>query len=200
MKPAGEVVHRSDFEVRDVDASIGRSLVERFHYAGGASNTYVHLHGLFQTGGEECLGVAWWLPPTRAAAEATSPSRWRGVLSLSRLVIAPQVPKNAATLLLSRSRKLIDRKTWPVFVTYADSWRGHTGAIYLADNWIYCGETKPQRTYVIAGRMTARKAGPKTRTHAEMIALGAEMVGSFPKRKFVHTPPGVMPCLAAMLM
>jgi hypothetical protein len=35
------------------------------------------------------------------------------------------------------------------------------------------------------GVMTARKAGPTTRTHAEMVALGAECIGSFAKHKFV---------------
>ena len=70
-------------------------------------------------------------------------------------------------------------------VTYADEWRGHTGAIYRADNWSYAGRTKPERTYVLDGRMIARKAGPKTRTHAEMLALGAKLVGSFAKHKYV---------------
>ena len=64
-------------------------------------------------------------------------------------------------------------------------WRGHTGAIYKADNWTYCGKTKAERTYCVGGRMTARKAGGKTRTHAEMLALGAELVGTFAKHKFI---------------
>ena len=72
-----------------------------------------------------------------------------------------------------------------VLVTYADEWRGHSGAVCRADNWQYQGRTKPERTYQINGRMTARKAGRVTRTHAEMLALGAEMVGAFAKHKFV---------------
>lgn len=83
---------------------------------------------------------------------------------------------------------MIDRAAWPCLVTYADEWRGHTGAIYLGDNWEYVGRTQPQRTYQINGRMVARKAGGRTRTHAQMLALGAEMVGSFAKRKFVRKP------------
>jgi hypothetical protein len=75
-------------------------------------------------------------------------------------------------------------------LTYADDWRGHTGAIYRADNWIYCGKTKPERTYLINGRMTARKAGGTTRTHAEMLALGAELAGSFSKHKFKKISDG----------
>ena len=169
--------------------SIARDMIERFHYAAGASNTATFLHGLFRDGDifeEQCKGVCWWIPPTKSAALATYPPNWKGVICLSRLVIAPDVPTNAATFLLSRSRRMIDREIWPCLVTYADQWRGHTGAIYRADNWTYVGLTKPERTYVKDGRMMSRKAGPKTRTHAEMLALGAVCVGSFSKHKFVR--------------
>ena len=181
-------LRKSDWEVRPVDIAVARRMVEANHYAAGASNTATYLHGLFRAGeifDEQCEGVAWWIPPTRAAAEATFPENWQGVLALSRLVIRPGIPKNACTFLLARSRRLIDPKLWPCLVTYADDWRGHTGAIYRADNWTYIGKTKPERTYCVDGRMTARKAGGKTRTHAQMLALGADLVGTFAKHKFV---------------
>lgn len=175
----------SEWAVRPVPITIARRLVETHHYAKGAANTATYLHGLYSTLSDEvCLGVAWWIPPTKGAAQATYPERWTGVLSLSRLVIAPGVPKNACTFLLARSRKLIDPMKWPCLVTYADDWQGHTGGIYRADNWVYVGKTKPERTYRIEGRMVSRKAGGKTRTHAEMLALGAELVGSFAKHNY----------------
>lgn len=180
----GAHLRADEWEVKDVPLSTARTLVTLFHYAAGGSNTRVATHGLFRRGSDECLGVAWWIPPTKTAAFATYPADWQAVLSLSRLVIAPGVPTNAATFLLSRSRKMLPSR-WRCLVTYADQWRGHTGAIYKADNWVPAGTTKPERTYVLNGRMIARKAGPKTRTHAEMLALGAEMAGSHAKYKFV---------------
>lgn len=176
----------ADYEVRTVPLAVCQALVTAHHYAKGGSNTATYRHGLFRVGSDACLGITWWLPPTKNAAKATFPLRWQGVLCLSRLVIVPDVPKNAATFLLSRSRKMIDRDAWPALVTYADTWQGHTGGIYKADNWDYIGQTKPERIYTINGRMVARKAGPKTRTHAEMIALGAVCLGSFAKHKFVR--------------
>lgn len=180
---------RRDWIVRTVDIGVARRMVEAYHYAKGASNTATFLHGLFHIGesvfDEQCLGVAWWIPPTKSAALATYPDNWQGVISLSRLVIVPGVPKNACTFLLGKSRALIDSGRWPCLVTYADEWRGHTGGIYRADNWEYQGKTKPERTYQINGVMTARKAGGKTRRHAEMLALGAQMVGAFSKHKYV---------------
>jgi len=82
--------------------------------------------------------------------------------------------------------RMIDRKRWQCLVTYADEWQGHTGGIYRATNWRYSGLTKPEAVYVLNGVMIARKAGPKTRTHSQMLELGAEMRGKFAKHKFVH--------------
>jgi hypothetical protein len=65
--------------------------------------------------------------------------------------------------------------------------------MYRAAGWEYVGLTKPERVYRIGGRMLSRKAGAKTRTHSEMLALGAECVGAFPKHKFrkvlIHSRP-----------
>lgn len=182
-------LRKVDWEVRPVSIDLARRMVRKHHYAKGASNTATHLHGLFLRGeifDEQCRGIAWWIPPTRSAAEATFPGRWQEVLCLSRLVILPDVPRNACSFLLARSRKMINRNVWPCLVTYADEWRGHTGAIYRADNWVYVGKTRPEATFQINGRMVSRKAGPHTRTLDEMTSLGAVMVGSFAKHKFTH--------------
>lgn len=182
-------LRREEWCVAGVNQDVAYRIVAEHHYAKGASNTATYLHGLYPSKWHwynECVGVAWWIPPTKSAAQATHPENWEGVLSLSRLAILPDTPKNAATFLLAGSRRLIDRDRWPVLLTYADEWRGHTGAIYRADNWEYAGLTKPERCYTIKGVMTARKAGGHTRTHAEMMALGAVCEGAFQKHKFVR--------------
>lgn len=180
-------LRKKDWEVAGVDQDTAHRLVRDNHYAKGASNTATYLHGLFPTGWHwysHCVGVAWWIPPTKSAAQAWAGELWEGVLSLSRLVIEPEVPSNACSFLISKSVRKIDRKQWHTLVTYADGWRGHTGAIYRAAGWEYCGETKPEAVYTIKGRMTARKAGARTRTHAEMMQLGAVFEGRFKKSRF----------------
>lgn len=179
-------LRRTDWRVETVALSLAKDLVAQFHYAAGGSNTATYRHGLFQNGCDICLGIAWWIPPTKSAALATYPGNWRGVLSLSRLAINPSVPKNGASFLLGKSMKLIDRERWPCLVTYADEMQGHTGQIYKATNWEACGMTKKEPTFFKDGRMIARKAGPKTRTRKEMEALGCEMVGKFAKHKYKH--------------
>ena len=188
MKPANGL-HKSEWKVRTVGLDVATALVEACHYAGGCANTATYRHGLFPSAAffdAECLGAALWIPPTKSAALATFPANWQGVLALSRLVLVPGLPTNSASFLLAGSMRLIDRERWPCLVTYADQWRGHVGTIYKATNWDYVGETKPQAVYTLDGRMVARKAGPKTRTKAEMLALGCVLEGRFSKHKYTH--------------
>lgn len=176
---------KSEFDVRDVPLNIAQELVAEHHYAKGGANTGTFTHGLFRKGEYECLGVAWWIPPTRSAAEATYHD-WRKVLSLSRLVIIPGVPKNAASFLLGKSVQIIRRTCqWECLVTYADTHQNHSGGIYRASNWEYMGLTAPERIYVDGnGRMVSRKIGPSTRTHDEMIQSGFRVDGKSAKHKF----------------
>lgn len=179
-------LRKEEWKVHDVPLSIAQDLTKKYHYSHGGSNTRTYSHGLFRINDNECMGIAWWIPPTKSAALATYPGNWRGVLSLTRLVIVPGVPKNACSFLLSRSMKLIDRERWPCLVTYADESQNHTGSIYKATNWTYVGKTKPEAMYTLNGRMIARKAGPKTRTKKQMLDMGAVLEGRFSKHKYVH--------------
>lgn len=184
VSPYSGRLRKSEWSVRKVPMRAASEFIREHHYAHGHSNTATYLHGLFDRDQRLC-GVAWWIPPTKSAALATCGDHpWTGVLALSRLACAPECPKNAATFLIGRSIRLIDRIRWPVLVTYADEWRGHTGHIYRASGWTYGGKTRPERTYVLGDRLIARKAGPRTRTHAEMLAMGARLVGSFAKHKY----------------
>lgn len=176
-----------EWEVREAPLHVARRLIEMFHYAHGSSKTAVYVHGLYRRGEDTVYGVAQWLPPTRVACESVNRKEWKRVLSLSRLVVRPDVPKNAASFLIARSIKLIraDRR-FASLVTYADESQGHTGAIYRATNWRYIGRTGPYIRWEdpLTGRQVAAQA-TKTRTVKEMLALGYEKTGRFYKHKFI---------------
>lgn len=187
MKPDRECLNKSEWEVRPIALTVAYELVHAYHYARSGSNTAVYLHGLFRRDDWlNCQGVAWWIPPTKSAAKATWSGDWTKVLSLSRLVVAPEVPTNGASFLIGESLRLIRADgEWECLVTYADVWRGHTGAIYRATNWEYLWLTAKEPTFTSAdGRLVARKAGGHTRTRAEMNALGHREIGKFAKHKF----------------
>ena len=187
----GRHLRACDWDVRTADRGVLVALVEQFHYSRSAANTAVYRHGLFLVDDGilgHPYGAALWMPPTKAAAVATAgEAGWLGVLSLSRLVVHPDVPTNGASFLLGRSMQLIDRDRWPVLVTYADAGRGHTGAIYRATNWTYAGEVPAGDTWIGPnGEQRGRKRGPRNLTAAEMEAEGFVRAPNLPKHKFVH--------------
>ena len=183
MKPTGPVARRCDYEVRDVPLLDASRLIRAEHYAGGCSNTAVFAHGLFR--GEALVGAALWLPPTKNCAKTVHPD-WRRVLSLSRLALLPGEPQNAESLLIGASlRKIRQSKRWAALVTFADESQGHTGTIYRATNWTYAGRTRPEPRWETAEGQQVSWLSTKSRTAAQMAALGHRMVGKFAKHKFV---------------
>lgn len=183
-------LRRSEWEVRALstktDLGLAQEMVARLHYARGGSKTATDLHGLYRVGGEICQGVAWWLPPTKPAALSVHQD-WRRVVALSRFVIEPGVPKNAATFLLSRAVRTLKREgRWAALVTYADEAVGHLGYIYRAANWTYVGRTGPYTRWVDGeGRQRAAYAA-RNRRKAEMEALGFKIDGRFYKHKYTY--------------
>jgi hypothetical protein len=182
VRPANPL-RAADWVVRPIDPMVGRALIARYHYAGGTSNTVTACHGLIHRESGAIRGVTWWIPPTRHAAAAHWPIP-EEVLALSRLVILPDVPTNAATFLLMRSAALLSAQ-WKCLLTYADTERGHTGGIYRAAGWEERGLSEPTDVWVDAkGRRVARKAGPNTRTHGAMRDMGHVFLGYFAKHRF----------------
>jgi hypothetical protein len=164
------------------------ALVRQWHYSGSTANTSTVRHGLLDAEGT-LQGAALWMPPTRDAARTISPDHWRHVLSLSRLVVAPDVPTNGASFLLGRAMRLLDRDRWPWLVTYADTRHGHSGAIYKATNWECWGPTRGAGDAWVGpdGEQRGRKRGGRTLRVAEMKALGFTQLPRCPKIKYVHT-------------
>jgi len=180
-----------EYEVRPIPSKgapfqAARQFIVDHHYSQGCSNTAVYAHGLYRRGEDELLGVAMWLPPTRVAAESVNKEEWRKVLSLTRLAVRPDVPSNAATFLMARGIRLIRQDgRFVSLVTYADEFRGHKGKIYRGANWTYVGKMKAQPRWEDADGKQVAKQATKTRTSAQMQALGYRMVGAFEKHKFI---------------
>ena len=172
----GERLRAADWRVDNIpEHGEAARLVREWHYSSSCPNTSTYRHGLYAAGLlTQCDGVAIWIPPTRAAGLAVNPTCPNGVLSLSRLVVAPWVPANGASFLLGRSMRLIDRQRWPTLLTFADTAQGHTGAIYLATNWRSDGEVPAGDVWELPdGSLCGRKRGG--------VTLTVE-----PKIRFVH--------------
>jgi len=176
----------SDYEVKPIPLKDGREFIAAHHYSQGSSHTAVYIHGLFRKGQDVLLGAAQWLPPTRRAAETVNKCHWRRVLSLSRLAVHSDIPTNGASFLMGRSIRLIKSEAkWVSLVTYADDFMKHTGQIYKATNWQYVGFMKGAPRWEDENGKQVSKQSTRTRTNAEMIALGYKKIGVFGKHKFI---------------
>ena len=182
------VARVADYEVRQIPHADGVAFIVEHHYSRSAANTSTYAHGLFRDG--ELVGAVLWIPPTKTCACSVVRGTgidWRGVLACSRLAVHPDEPLNAASLLLGRSMRAIDRDKWAALVTYADTRLGHTGSIYRATNWICFGETKAGDVWLGPdGEQRGRKRGPRTLLASEMIEMGFVKAPPMPKIKFVH--------------
>lgn len=185
---------RSEWETRAIGVAQARRFLERHHYARGTGNASVLTLGLYRKGApdSELKGVAVWLPPMRPAARYAA-SRLQvpedSVLALSRLAIAPEVPKNAASYLMAESRRRLRRDgRWKGLITWADAGQGHLGTIYKADNWIADGSTRTRSNWIDprTGRQVSPRQGfPGDRRNVRadsMAALG--YVRSTPSIKY----------------
>jgi hypothetical protein len=183
--------HAYDWDVLPIsNHGAAEHLIRTLHYSHSCPNTSTYRHGLYAVADgffAQLQGVALWIPPTKTAGQAIAGEDWQGVLSCSRLVVAPEVPKNGASFLLGRSMRLIDRERWPVLVTYADTNQGHTGAIYKATNWREDGPVPAGDVWETpGGQLVGRKRGGFTYTAAQMRAAGCSKRPSAPKIRFVH--------------
>lgn len=182
MKPDCPVARRSDYTFTQIPHALGALFIREYHYARGCSKTGV-MYGALRAG--FLVGVAQWLPPTKGCARAVH-NDWKRVLSLTRLAVHPDEPQNVASMLIAAAiRWLRASKRWVALVTFADESQGHTGAIYRATNWIDRGISGRYENWVdVEGRQVSTKCGPKSRTRAQMQALGYRSQGRFAKRRF----------------
>lgn len=187
MRHPGDNLNRRDWLVERAPHGEAVAAIHAWHYSKSAPNTG-QTFGLFARDTYPLAplsGVALWLPPTRRAAEAVAGDGWQGVLSLSRLAVAPELPRNAATFLLARSMRLLDRERWPVLLTYADTHHGHTGAIYKATGWQLDAVTNAGSYFVKDGRQVGRKRGSRNISAARLRSEGYVEVKA-DKLRFVH--------------
>lgn len=139
MTAPENALHARDWQVLPCAEYEAAGMVRTYHYARSSGARPTYAHGLYRVDewfGAEPMGSALWSNAIHLARRFDLPA---GPLMLARLVVHPDMPTNAASFLLARSMRLIDRETWPVLVTYADTALGHTGAIYKATNWEYDG-------------------------------------------------------------
>lgn len=184
MKHQGVNLDKAKYRVVPISHDLCSRLIRGTHYTKSTAKVSVYRHGMVENGAL-LRGGCLWMPPTKVAAESVCEDH-RKVICLSRLAISEVVPRNGASFLLGRSIRLIrEDARYSHLLTYADTWRKHTGSIYLATGWKLIGETRPTEVWVNRrGEVAGRKRGPKNLSRKEMSQMGYELLGKFPKLKF----------------
>ena len=178
-------VRRGEWEVRQIPHAPAKALIEETHYTRSCPRTAIRCDGLFRSDDDQLLGAVLWLPPTPPAARSVAVD-WHGVASCSRLAIAPEVPLNGASFLLGRSMRTLERR-WSTLLTYADTAREHTGAIYRATNWTFVGQVPGGERWIGPdGAQSGRKKAGRNITRRAMRDAGFTMITGAPLLKFVY--------------
>jgi hypothetical protein len=174
---------KTEWHIRTVHIDIVKRMVADLHYAKRGSSWAVYTFGLFLRGDPNCWGVTWWIPAPKLSVDKYNPGGYRTTLILSRMVVHPLVPTNGASFLLGASvRRIAFKGRYTYLMTYADTWKGHSGKVYQAANWDYQGESKPTEIWLdSAGVLASRYCNGRIKSRAQMEREGYHFLGRFSK-------------------
>jgi hypothetical protein len=113
---------------------------------------------------------------------------------LMRLVLLDEVPKNSESQFVGWCLRWLRKNTGVLAViSFADPRYGHTGIIYRAGNWVYCGLQKQDRPRLIIDgseihpRMAYDKYGTSsTKMLVEVMGLDVKLEPRTPKHRYVY--------------
>lgn len=164
-------------------------LVEAFHYAGSSPSAATVCYGFARKEApDDLLGAAIFRPAPLGSAKKECPDDPQAVLCLSRFVLVPDMPYNAASYFLSRCLQLLkSERRWASVLSYADTWQEHVGTIYKATNWESLGLTVPQPVWTLDGKFIGKRRGKKSLTDADLRAMGATFHGKFSKHIYRYS-------------
>jgi predicted GNAT family N-acyltransferase len=163
-----------------------REFVERHHYLGAKRFRCSYAFGLFDDGDliGACVFHGISAPETAVGAFGLARTDQDGLWELGRLVLrADKNGQNRASFFVRRAikelRKLTDVRA---MISYADS-SLHSGTVYKAAGFIYCGLTDKKCDFVVSGKTQERgstrgKEGewkPRTRKHRFILVFDTRL-------------------------
>ncbi len=138
---------KENFKVVQIKAEETYEWFKKLHYAKRLPITQ-YAFGLYEN---LCLiGVISYGNPTgRSVLEAmTSKNYEHPILELNRLCLLEN-KKNYASFLVGNSMKLLPKPN--IIISYADTSQNHSGYVYQATNFIYCGLSEKRTDWLLKG-------------------------------------------------
>lgn len=141
-----------NYKVVKIPYKVARDYITEHHYSHGCSGMANPCYGLFETRndglfGEQdhLIGALMFATPcsedVRASIFGEEYKDW--VIELHRLHVLDGTPKNTESWFISRCLSMIktDLPRIRAVISFSDSTEGHTGIVYQATNFYYCGTT-----------------------------------------------------------
>ena len=113
-------------------------------------------------------------------------------LELVRVALNGKQPCTSECVAVAMRRVKKDAPAVKMLLSYADTEQGHFGTIYQATNWIYLGESKGARYFIVKGRRmhstTCGSNGWKCNISwlRQNVDPKAQEIQSWAKRKYVY--------------
>lgn len=140
----------NDYKVERLDCETAKKYIIKNHYAHGCHNAPSPCYGLFDK--DYLVGVLMFATPCSENVRASvfGPEYKAWVIELHRLHILDGTPKNTESWFISRCLKKLkkDNPKIKAVISFADSTQGHTGIIYKATHFYFCGMTGRTTFYV----------------------------------------------------
>lgn len=143
----------TDFEVKPTTIQYVKDFVETWHYSSNVNGLRIsHVFGLFCEG--NLIGSMIYGPLGMANTWKKYGESESDVIELRRLCCIDNTPKCTESYFIGKTIKWIKKNTnYKIIVSYADSYYNHTGIIYRATNFEYCGLTSKGKVIDFGGKL-----------------------------------------------
>ena len=136
------------FIVKQIAIQEATPMIQDWHYSKSTNGLMVsYCFGLFSD--NNLIGVMIYGRLGMANAWKKYADNMDDVIELRRLACIDNTPKNTESYFIGKTIRWLKQNTdIKIIVSYADAFHGHTGIIYKASNFEYCGLTSPGKLIV----------------------------------------------------
>ena len=128
---------KENYYIQPIDYALAMDIVKKYHYLHRVAPCS-HAFGLFEKATNNIVGVI-----TYGVSSSSTLLRgicgdeeMNNVYELTRLWVKDGTPRNAESYLIGNTIKQLDKE---IIVSFSEKEIGHTGIVYQATNFLYCG-------------------------------------------------------------
>lgn len=128
---------KDNYFIRPIDYQEAMQIVVRYHYLHRVAPCS-RAFGLFEKATQRIIGcITYGVSASSTLLKGIcGEDEMHNVYELTRLWVRDSTPPNCESFLIGNTIKLLDKE---IIVSFSEKGRGHTGIVYQASNFYYCG-------------------------------------------------------------